>query len=143
MGKKYLNKIKITPLKIVRASKGNILRVLQKKELNNWKFAEAYFSNICKGKIKGWKLHKEMTMNLIVPSGKVKFVFFDEKFKSHKEFTIGRLNYCRLTVPPKIWFAFQGLDNKYPNLVFNFANLQHDPNEVIRKEINEIFYNWS
>ena len=84
-----------------------------------------------------------MTMNLIVPSGTVKFVFFDEKLKSHKELTIGRLNYCRVTVPPKILFAFQGLDNKYPNIVFNFANLQHDPNEVIRKEINEIFYNWS
>ena len=122
---------------------GDVLHGIKKNEETYFGFGEAYFSNIKKGKIKGWKLHKDMTMNLIVPSGTVKFVFFDEKLKSHKELTIGRLNYCRVTVPPKIWFAFQGLDNKYPNLVFNFANLQHDPNEVIRKEINEIFYNWS
>ena len=122
---------------------GDVLHGIKKNEKTYFGFGEAYFSNIKKGKIKGWKLHKEMTMNLIVPSGTVKFVFFDEKLKSHQELTIGRINYCRVTVPPKIWFAFQGLDNKYPNLVFNFANLQHDPNEVIRKEINEIFYNWS
>ena len=122
---------------------GDVLHGIKKNEETYFGFGEAYFSNIKKGKIKGWKLHKEMTMNLIVPSGTVKFVFFDEKLKSHQELTIGRINYCRVTVPPKTWFAFQGLDNKYPNLVFNFANLQHDPNEVIRKEINEIFYNWS
>ena len=132
-----------THLSKIPTDGGDVLHGIKKNEENYLGFGEAYFSNIKKGKIKGWKLHKDMTMNLIVPSGTVKFVFFDEKFKSHKELTIGRLNYCRVTVPPKIWFAFQGLDNKYPNLVFNFANLQHDPNEVIRKEINEIFYNWS
>ena len=122
---------------------GDVLHGIKKNEETYFGFGEAYFSSINKGKIKGWKLHKDMTMNLIVPSGTVKFVFFDEKLKSHQELTIGRINYCRVTVPPKIWFAFQGLDNKYPNLVFNFANLQHDPNEVMRKEINEIFYDWS
>ena len=132
-----------THLSKIPTDGGDVLHGIKKNEETYLGFGEAYFSNIKKGKIKGWKLHKYMTMNLIVPSGTVKFVFFDEKCKSHKELTIGRLNYCRVTVPPKIWFAFQGLDNKYPNLVFNFANLQHDPNEVIRKEINEIFYNWS
>ncbi len=132
-----------THLSKIQTDGGDVLHGIKKNEETYFGFGEAYFSNVNKGKIKGWKLHKDMTMNLIVPSGTVKFVFFDEKFKSHKELTIGRLNYCRVTVPPKIWFAFQGLDNKYPNLVFNFANLQHDPNEVIRKEINEIFYNWS
>ena len=138
-----LGEIITTHLSKIPTEGGEVLHGIKENEETYFGFGEAYFSNIKKGKIKGWKLHKDMTMNLIVPSGIVKFVFFDEKFKSHKELTIGRLNYCRLTVPPKIWFAFQGLDNKYPNLVFNFANLQHDPNEVIRKEINEIFYNWS
>ena len=138
-----LAEIITTHLSKIPTEGGDVLHGIKKNEETYFGFGEAYFSNVNKGKIKGWKLHKDMTMNLIVPSGTVKFVFFDEKLKSHKELTIGRLNYCRVTVPPKIWFAFQGLDNKYPNLVFNFANLQHDPNEVIRKEINEIFYNWS
>ena len=132
-----------THLSKIPTNGGDVLHGIKNNEETYFGFGEAYFSNINKGKIKGWKLHKDMTMNLIVPSGTVKFVFFDEKFKCHKELTIGRLNYCRVTVPPKIWFAFQGLDNIYPNLVFNFANLLHDPNEVIRKEINEIFYDWS
>ena len=138
-----LGGIVTTHLSKIPTDGGDVLHGIKKNEETYFGFGEAYFSNINKGKIKGWKLHKDMTMNLIVPSGTVKFVFFDEKLKSDKELTIGRLNYCRVTVPPKIWFAFQGLDNKYPNLVFNFANLPHDPNEVMRKEINEIFYNWS
>ena len=138
-----LGEIITTHLSKIPTDGGDVLHGIKKNEQTYFGFGEAYFSIINKGKIKGWKLHKNMTMNLIVPSGTVKFVFFDEKFKCHKELTIGRLNYCRVTVPPKIWFAFQGLDNKYPNLVFNFANLQHDPDEVIRKDINEIFYNWS
>ena len=34
------------------------------------------------GSIKGWKKHLEMTMNLIVPLGMVRFVFLIMKIKS-------------------------------------------------------------
>ena len=47
MGKKILKKIKITPLKIIKLSTGDIMRALNKNELkNNWNFGEAYFSFI-------------------------------------------------------------------------------------------------
>ena len=89
-----------THLSKIPTDGGDVLHGIKKNEETYFGFGEAYFSNINEGKIKGWKLHKDMTMNLIVPSGTVKFVFFDEKFKSHKELTIGRINYCRVTVPP-------------------------------------------
>ena len=46
MGKTILNKIKVTPLKIKKISSGDVMRVLQKKELKKWSFGEAYFSKI-------------------------------------------------------------------------------------------------
>ena len=137
-----LENITLTKLSRIKTQGGDVLHGIKKNEKTFKGFGEAYFSNIDAGKVKGWKLHKEMTMNLIVPSGSVKFVFFHENLKSSKEFIIGSLNYSRITVPPKIWFAFKGLDAEYPNLVFNFANIEHLPNEAIRKEINEIIYKW-
>ena len=141
MGKKYLNKIKITPLKIVRASKGNILRVLQKKELNNWKFAEAYFSKIKYKKVKAWKFHSKMTLNLVVPYGKVKFVFYSARNKIFKIIEIGEKKYSRITVPPKIWFGFKGM-SKNESLILNITNITHDKKEILRKKINQIKFNW-
>ena len=51
------------------------MRFLKKNELKNWTFGEAYFSKIKFNKIKAWKYHSKMTLNLAVPHGKVKFVF--------------------------------------------------------------------
>ena len=57
------------------------------KEFNG--FQEAYFSIIKKDKIKAWKKHLKMTMNLIVPIGSVMFVFYDEKGENFKTIEIG------------------------------------------------------
>ena len=72
-----------------------------------------------------------MNMNLIVPEGFVKFVFYDEKFNYFEEYEIGTKNYFRITVPPGLWFAFKGLGKR--NLVMNIADIEHDPNESEKK----------
>ena len=46
MGKKLLDKIKVTPLKIIKLSAGDIMSVLNENELKNQTFGEAYFSKI-------------------------------------------------------------------------------------------------
>ena len=48
-------------------------------------FGEIYFSNINSLCIKAWKKHKIMTLNLIVPIGKVRFVFHDKNFQINIE----------------------------------------------------------
>jgi dTDP-4-dehydrorhamnose 3,5-epimerase len=47
-----------------------------------------------------------------------------------------------LTVPPGIWFGFKGISDDL-NLICNVANMSHDPNEVMRKDIDEIKMDWS
>jgi dTDP-4-dehydrorhamnose 3,5-epimerase len=109
-------------------------------------FGEAYFSTITQGEIKPWKKHLEMTLNLVVPVGKIRFVVYDDREKSptqgyFNEFVLSpENNYARLTVPPQVWMAFQGLEEK--NLLLNIANLEHQPDEMVRKALSEISYEW-
>ena len=141
MGKNLLSKIKITSLKIIKSSKGDVLRVLKKRDLKNWNFNEAYFSKVKFGKVKAWKFHLKMTLNLVVPFGRVKFVFYSEQGKRFRVIEIGDKKYSRLTVPPKIWFGFKGVSKK-ENIILNLTNIEHNPREILRRDKNKIKFNW-
>jgi dTDP-4-dehydrorhamnose 3,5-epimerase len=136
MGLSILNKINLTPLKRISVDGGDVLHALKYNEIDFNNFGEAYFSIVNFGVIKAWKKHNRMTLNLIVPIGNVKFVFFSEDLLCRKEIIIGESNYARITVPPGIWFGFQGLDEKL-NLLLNIADILHDPTESERATISE------
>ncbi len=135
----------VTPLDIIDTLGGDVMHVMKKSSVGYVDFGEAYFSNINCGVIKAWKRHKKMTLNIIVPLGKIKFVLFDDRVKSKcrfQEFIISRDNYCRLTVPPMVWTGFQGMSGG-DSMLLNIADIEHDSNEVDRLEIEKINYNWS
>ena len=54
------------------------MHVLKSSDRGFEKFGEAYFSCINSCAVKAWKKHTLMTLNLVVPIGKVKFVFHDK-----------------------------------------------------------------
>ena len=141
MGKKLLDKIKITPLKIVKLSSGNIMHILKKNELKNWTFGEAYFSKIKFNKVKAWKYHLKMTLNLAVPLGKVKFVFYSQQENLFKVIKIGEKQYSRLTIPPKVWFGFKGI-SKAESIIISLTNIRHDPKEILRRDKKKIKFSW-
>ena len=134
--------IKVHDLNIIQVEGGNVQHFLRSDESSYNGFGEAYFSFIEKGKIKGWKLHTRMTMNLVVPVGEVGFVFYTETNSSFQVIKIGTNNYKRLTVPPNIWFGFKGL-GLYSNLVVNLSNIIHDPSECKKKEISRLKFDWN
>lgn len=138
--------LKITPLKIFKGDFGNVMHVLKKGETNFINFGEAYFSTIDQGKIKGWRKHHLMIMNLVVPQGEIKFVIFDDRSKSatnnkFMEIVLSPENYLRLTVPPKVWVGFQGISPSN-NLLLNIASIPHDPNESELCHLSKIPYLW-
>jgi len=91
--------------------------------------------------IKAWKMHRRMTLNLVVPIGEVLFVFLSSDHSSQREITIGVKNYVRLTVPPGIWFGFQGLAAPC-SVVLNVADITLDPEESESKSIEKFVYDW-
>ena len=80
-------------------------------------------------------------MNLVVPIGSVRFVFYDLEKNIYREEMIGEQQYQRLTVPPKIWYGFQGRGLN-SSLILNIANLPHSPQEVESKELDMIKFDW-
>ena len=144
MGSVSLSDILVTPLARIAADGGDVMHALKNNDPEYGGFGEAYFSWLEHRRVKAWKCHTEMTMNLIVPFGNVKFVFCDLDSQSgdFRIEEIGDDNYVRLTVPPGIWFGFQGLQVN-SSLVLNIANIPHDPCEVRRLSESEINYNWN
>jgi len=136
-----MNDIIITELKRIETIGGDVLHALKKNDSGYNSFGEAYFSCIDYNSIKAWKMHKNMTLNLIVPIGNVKFVFLDSNKDLIQIIEIGEKNYMRITVPPKIWFGFKGM-SKNTNLVLNIADLEHDPNEVERANLETFNFKW-
>jgi len=146
MGVLNLASIITTPLQRIETVGGDVLHALKSSDMNYAGFGEAYFSWISGGAIKAWKRHLRMTMNIVVPVGNVKFVFrcvdLQTGVQSFRVEEIGEKNYVRLTVPPGIWFGFQGLDNSQ-SLVLNIASIPHDPDEVERLSMADCNFRWS
>ena len=135
----------ITKLDVIDTPGGSVMHGVKKTGAGYAGFGEAYFSQVDKDAIKAWKRHKEMTLNLIVPVGEIRFVLFDDREVSNTQFQeviISKDNYCRLTVPPMIWMGFQGLSGD-GSMLLNIANLEHNPNEVDKRNIEQIKFNWN
>jgi len=136
----------LTPLKNIPHSSGNVLHAVKKSDVGFHGFGEAYFSIIDFNAIKAWKKHKQMTLNLIVPVGKIKFVMYDDRQNSRTkgnfyEVILSLGNYQRLTIPSNIWMGFKGLGGDI-NMLLNIADFEHDPSEAERLEIDKIDYRW-
>ena len=137
----------LTPIDIIRLKNGDVFQCMKKNEPGYAGFGEVYCSFIKSLHVKGWKKHKKMTLNLIVPTGTIRFVIFDDRkgsttFGHYQDVKLSRKNYLRLTIPPMLWMAFQGLGSK-ENMLLNIANIPHDSSEATNRSLQEIHYNWS
>ena len=142
MGAVALDDILVTPLKRISTNGGDVMHALKNTDQGFNGFGEVYFSWVEQGAIKAWKCHQRMTLNLVVPLGAVRFVFhLPEQKKKFRTEKIGNNNYSRLTVPPGIWFGFQGIASG-SSLLVNVADLEHDPDEVLRKSKSEFRLDW-
>ena len=133
--------VQLTPLKIISNPRGPVLHCLKATDREFAGFGEAYFSIVDKDAVKGWKKHKQMTLNLVVPVGLIDFALFDNRNpKQHEVRTVslGVDNYARLTVPPGIWMAFRGQAESL-NLLLNIANIPHDPDEAVNSTSSDTY----
>lgn len=140
-----ISDILVTPLRRVETIGGDVLHGMKQSDPGYAGFGEAYFSWVSIDSVKAWKRHTQMTMNVVVPVGKVRFVFRSVNSDDVEEFRveeIGEDHYVRLTVPPGIWFGFQGV-GKPQSLVMNIASIPHDPNEVERMLLSDMNYKWN
>jgi dTDP-4-dehydrorhamnose 3,5-epimerase len=143
MGGLSLADIRITPLTRITTSGGDVMHAMKAGDPGYEGFGEAYFSWVERGAVKAWKRHFRMTMNLVVPVGCVRIVFALAPEGPFRAIKIGtQAEYARLSVPPGIWFGFQGCATG-PSLLLNLANVVHDPEEAQRAELKEFDFDWN
>lgn len=140
--------VSVVSLKIIPDERGKIMHMLRCNDQHFEKFGEVYFSWVYPSVIKGWHLHKKMTLNYAVPVGMIKLVLYDGRktsttYEEIQELFIGEDNYVLVKIPPGIWNGFKGIGTK-PALVVNCATIVHDPEEIIRKSpfSKDIPYKW-
>jgi dTDP-4-dehydrorhamnose 3,5-epimerase len=143
-----IDRVKVKPLKKISDERGIIMHMLRCDDPDFEKFGEIYFSIVYPGVVKGWHIHKEMTLNYAVISGMVKLVLYDPRKDSKtkgeiQELSIGEDNYVLVKIPPGIWNGFKGIGSK-PAIVANCATIPHHPDEIERLDPsnNDIPYDW-
>lgn len=141
--------VKITPLRQILDERGKVMHMLKVGDPAFQQFGEIYFSCVHPGAIKGWHIHKEMTLNYAVPHGNIKFVLYDERPNSSthgeiQEIFMGPDNYCLVTVPTMVWNGFKGI-GKEMAVVANCATIPHSPDEIDRRDPFDpsIPYDWA
>ena len=145
-----INGVIVTPLRRIPDDRGKIMHIMKSSDQDFHTFGEVYCSTVYPGVVKGWHLHKEMTLNYVVLKGKIKFVLYDDRKDSStygetQEIYIGDDNYVRVTVPPFVWNGFMGLGLEEA-FVVNFTDIPHSPTEIERIPPHEkelINYDWS
>jgi dTDP-4-dehydrorhamnose 3,5-epimerase len=141
--------VQITPLRRIADERGAIFHMLREDSPAFERFGEIYFSAVYPGVVKGWHIHKRMTLNYAVPVGMIKLVLYDDRASSPTEGAVqephlGELNYALVTIPPLVWNGFKG-EGDGMALVANCASIPHDPDEIDRCDPleNDIPYDWS
>ena len=138
----------VKPLRQILDERGKIMHMIRNDDPDFISFGEIYFSCIYPGVIKGWHIHKKMTLNYAVPFGTIKLVLYDDRDSSKtcgelQEIFLGPDNYCLVQIPPRIWNGFKGISSPHA-LVANCSNIPHDPSEIERLDpfSNMIPYQW-
>jgi dTDP-4-dehydrorhamnose 3,5-epimerase len=141
--------VRVTPLRRIPDERGAVMHMLREDDAVFERFGEIYFSLVYPGVVKGWHLHRRMTLNYAVPVGMVKLVCYDDRPDSPtrgqvQELHVGELNYALITIPPLIWNGFKGAGDR-PALVANCATTAHDPGEIERLDpfTERIPYDWA
>lgn len=139
--------VKIIPLKIISDHRGKVMHMLRSDSPNFKKFGEVYFSTIFQNIVKGWHLHLKSTLNYVCLNGRVKLVLFDDRTNSstkgkYQEIILSPKEYFLVSIPPKIWNGFKGLD-QYESIIANCLDNPHDESEMIRKETTDKYFNYN
>lgn len=142
--------VQITSRRIIADDRGKIMHIMKSSDYQFNTFGEVYCSTVYPGIVKGWHMHKEMTLNYVVLKGNIKFVLYDDRIESKtyqqiQEVFIGENQFVMVTVPPFVWNGFKGIGLEEA-FVINFTDIPHDPEEIVRMDPHQndiINYNWA
>lgn len=139
----------VVPLRKISDERGMVMHMLRCDAPHFQKFGEIYFSAAYPGVIKGWHVHKVMTLNYAAIVGMIKLVLYDAREGSPtkgqvQELAIGEHNYVLVRIPPGVVNGWKCI-GVTPAILANCATEPHDPDEIERIDpfSSGIPYDWS
>jgi dTDP-4-dehydrorhamnose 3,5-epimerase len=141
--------VKVKKLEKILDERGYIAHFMRADDPDFQQFGEVYFAAAFPGAIKGWHIHKKMTLNYVCVVGNAKVVLYDHRPDSPtkgtiEEYFIGEDNHSRLTIPPGVANAWTPIGGQKAVLA-NCATESHTPGEMDRIDpfaYNLIPYRW-
>jgi dTDP-4-dehydrorhamnose 3,5-epimerase len=140
--------VRVVPLQRIPDERGTVMHMLRRTDPHFLEFGEIYFSTIYPGIIKGWHLHKLMTLNYACVSGRIKLVLYDDRQGSTTkgelmELFLGPDSYQLVQIPPRVWNGFKGIGD-HQAIVANCSTHPHDPTQTERLDPFDprIPYDW-
>jgi dTDP-4-dehydrorhamnose 3,5-epimerase len=141
--------VNIVQLRQIVDERGKIMHMLKSTDPHFIEFGEIYFSCAWPGTVKAWHIHRTMTVNNAVISGRAKLVLFDLRDGSStkgelQEIFLGEDNYVLVQIPPGIANGYKAYGDKLVILA-NCGTEPHDPDEMDRMDpfTSDIPYDWS
>ncbi len=141
--------VRIVPLRQIVDERGKIMHMLKATDPHFLGFGEIYFSCAWPGTIKAWHVHRRMTVNNAVLSGRAKLAMYDLRETSPtrgrlQEVFFGEDNYVLVQIPPGIANGYKAYGDRMVILA-NCATEPHDPQEMTRIPPFDpaIPYDWS
>ena len=140
--------VEVRPLQQIPDERGKVMHMLRRDDPWFREFGEIYFSVVYPGVVKGWHLHRRMTLNYAVIYGTIQLVLYDDREESPtrgdvQEIFTGEEFYALVTIPPGIWNGFKGISANMA-IVANCATEPHSADEIMRRAPNDrgIPYSW-
>ena len=137
-----IDQVRLTPLAVIPLEAGNVMHAMQRSSDGFAGFGEAYFSWIAPGVTKGWKRHRTMTLNFVVPVARSPLPSSTRTPASGAATSSVRRPMPGSTVPPGLWMAFRGRA-ALQSLVLNIADIEHDPAEADSMPEASFAFDWS
>jgi dTDP-4-dehydrorhamnose 3,5-epimerase len=144
----FIAGVQIAPLSQIPDERGKVMHMLKVTDPQFASFGEIYFSCAWPGAIKAWHIHRSMTLNNAVISGRAKLVLYDMRPDSPtqgalQEIFLGEDNYCLVQIPPGIANGYKAYGDKLVILA-NCATEPYDPAEIERLDPHtpRIPYDW-
>jgi len=141
--------VKVIPLRRIADERGTVFHMLKRTDAHFSGFGEIYFSTIYPGVVKGWHLHKNMTLHYACIHGRVKLVIYDEREGSTTrgqvtEVFLGPDHYALVVIPPGLWNGFKGMGSE-PAIMADCTDITHEEVESVRIDPlrNHIPYDWA
>ena len=119
---------KVIERKTILVENGNVKRGLRSSDNSFEGLGELYFTEVNKNKVKGWKRHTKMTLNLLPVIGDIVLYIKRDLLDTPEEVSFGSDDYKLVCIETNVWFAFKGIADV--NVMANLASIEHDPSEI-------------